>query len=649
LPPFFVYLFLIILRMKNSYNKYFQSHALIVRLLALLILFSLSRLQFFYFNKSYLGFTDFESIFAAFLGGLKFDIVSILYLNILFILIYILPFKLLENKAVLVFSEILFFTTNSLGMLLNSIDAHYFPFNFRRLTYPNISELSLLNNKSSLVKNFLFDYWQVGFFWLLGVVFIVLIIKIIKPGKGLSDFHFRFDFGFSMIFFVLAGLRGGDLKHSTRPLGINNAGQFVKNPQQVFLVLNSPFTLFKTIGFGPKQKLAYMSENQAKSLFDPYFVPKNDSTFKPYNVIVFVIESYSEEAAGLSAAFNNGGFTPFLDSIRRQSIYSPYGLANGKKSIEALPAIWAGIPSLSETYVLSPYYGNTINSLPKILRSKGYHTSFFHGAPNGSMGFDALSNLMGIENYFGKDEYGQNNDFDGIWGIWDEKFLQYMERKISKFPQPFFSTVFTLSSHDPFKVPQHFNGKKGPHPIYHTLNYMDYSIKRFFEVSKNKPWFKNTLFVFTADHTSSYSHNKPFTHSVGRFKIPIFYYFADGHIRERRETVFQQIDIMPTVLGLLNYNKPIISFGKNIMDSHSLNFAVNYFGDYQWYQDQYVLIFNKEKPAALYNFVLDNELKKNLINLDPFRVSKMDKTFKSYIQQLQNRMIDNKLTINETP
>src|SRR5690606_14279042 len=140
----------------------------------------------------------------------------------------------------------------------------------------------------------------------------------------------------------------------------------------------------------------------------------------------------------------------------------------------------------------------------KLLGEKGYETAFFHGAPNGSMGFSAYMQLAGIKNYYGKNEYNNDDDFDGIWGIWDEPFMQFMAKKLDTFKQPFFSSFFSLSSHHPFKVPEHYAGKfpKGQLPLHEPIGYVDNALRQFFNTASKSEWYKNTLFVIVADHAS---------------------------------------------------------------------------------------------------------------------------------------------------
>ena len=627
----------------------FTPSALIIRVIAILILFSISRVHFYLSNASFFSGISFQEAFQIFKGGVRFDIVSVLYLNLLYILLNIIPGN--HHKSVLFhkISNFMFFVTNAIGLLANCIDGIYYQFNLRRSIFSSLLELQDINNLGGLLLSFFTRYWSVWVVWTFLLVGIWLIIQNIKPSRSFKSKHTQFDFAFISVFFILAGLRGGDLYHSSRPLGLNDAGEYVQQPHHMALVFNTPFTIFQTIGDTQSQKLSFFkNEIELSKAYNPIHLPDSSNTFRPYNVVVIVIESYSEEASGV---VNNdkttGGFTPFLDSLRQKSFHSVYSLANGKKSIEALPAIWCSLPSFKQPFVLSSFLTNKLNSLPGMLKSKGYHTSFFHGAPNGSMGFQSFSNLVGIDHYFGKTEYANESDSDGIWGIWDEPFLQFFSEKLDQFPQPFFSTVFTLSSHDPFKIPNHLKGKfkQGPHPIYETLSYTDYALKRFFESVKNKTWFRNTIFVITADHTSSHATLPTFSSSVGRFRIPIFIYFPEKIKPTKTEKVIQQIDIFPSLMGLMKVEKPFLAFGKNVFDSTEQDHAINYFENYQWHSGKYVMLFDGEKPEGLFNFANDGLLKNNLSKKEPKKLREMQLQARGFLQQYQNRLIENKLTV----
>jgi len=212
--------------------------------------------------------------------------------------------------------------------------------------------------------------------------------------------------------------------------------------------------------------------------------------------------------------------------------------------------------------------------------------------------------------------------------------------------QPFFSSFFSLSSHHPFRLPEEYQGKfpKGPLPVQETLGYTDMALRKFFQTASTMPWFKNTLFVLCADH-ATVSHFPEYQTTPGYFSIPIVFYYPGGDLRGRTDKLVQQIDIMPTVLNYLNYDKPYFALGFDAFNKRTDNFVVNNNdGTFSFYQGDYFLSNDGKRNISLYNLKTDRLNKINLLNEEPEVAKDMEKHLKAFIQQYTNRMIDNKLT-----
>ena len=335
----------------------------------------------------------------------------------------------------------------------------------------------------------------------------------------------------------------------------------------------------------------------------------------------------------------------------KKSLVFENSYANGKKSIEALPAILASIPALSENpYITSQYSTNRINSTASILKSKDYHSSFFHGGKNGTMGFDNFIEICGIENYYGRNEYNNESDFDGNWGIYDEEFFQFFAKNLSIFSEPFFSVIFSLSSHHPYSIPPKYEDKfkQGKLKIHQAIQYTDFSLQKFFETVSQTSWYANTLFVITADHTEKHEHKK-FTTKTGIYEIPlIFFHPSDSNLVGTSKLECQQIDIMPSVLDYLNYEKEFLSFGNSVFDSSNTGMAVNYLNNiYQLIENNHVLQYDKSKTVGLYNLEKDSLLKKNLKKTKNEFVENLNNHLKGIIQSYNTRLINNDLTIEK--
>ncbi|TKC08288.1 LTA synthase family protein [Pedobacter polaris] len=626
------------------------------RFLVLLVLYTLCRLGFYLSNLSLFNHISFSELLYIFLGGIKFDIVALLYLNLLFIVLQAIPFPFRYRIGYQKFCKWLFIITNSLGFLANFVDFAYYKYTLKRTTASVFSQFSNEQNKFKLAVDFLIDFW---FLLILLMAFIWLFIKLFQLVhlQKAPKFTWKVYLAHTLALVLIAGLavigmRGG-WRHSTRPITMSNAGDFVASPGDMSLVLNTPFTIMKTLKSSNLKPVNYFNQQTLDSLYNPIHQPENKAPFKKLNVVFLIIESLGKEhIGGLNKDLLNGtykGYTPFIDSLVAQSFTSSHTYANGRKSIDALPSIISGIPSIREPFVLSTYSGNKTTSIAKLLGDEGYETAFFHGAPNGSMGFSAYTNLAGIKNYYGKSEYNNDADFDGIWGIWDEPFMQYMAKTINTFKQPFFSAFFSVSSHHPFKVPEKYIGKfpKGSLPIQEPVGYTDMAIKKFFATAAKMPWYKNTLFVLVADH-ATVSYLPEYQTTPGYFSIPILFYYPGGDLKGKTDKLIQQTDIMPTVLNYLNYNKPYFAFGFDALSNKNNNFVVNNNdGSFSFYQGDYLLQNNGLKSTALFNLKTDRLTQKNLIDKEPVIQANMEKYLKAFIQQYNTRMIKNQLTVSK--
>lgn len=630
---------------------------LLFRLLIALALFTVCRIAFFVFNASYFPEVTLPGLTRILLGGLRFDLTAVLYLNALVIVLMIFPVQLRFHRMYQRAVKYVFLIMNGAALAMNVSDTIYYRFTLRRTTADIFGQFENETNLAGLFGRFLIDYWYGVLFWLLLIWLLVwLYNRVSVEGPMIKNNWVHVGFGALalpiVIYLFIGGARGG-FAHSTRPITLSNAGEYVQKPQEVSIVLNTPFAIFRTLGKTRIQKINYIQDPQELiNRFNPVHVPSDTISFTPKNVVIIILESFSREFIGSlnRDRENYAGYTPFLDSLISHSLTFNYSFANGRKSIDGLPSVVASIPSLGVPYVLTPFSNNDINSLASVLGKKGYHTSFFHGAPNGSMGFKAFMNMAGVEQYFGKDEYERDvvdteEHFDGMWGIWDDKFLKYYADQLNTFPQPFMSSLFTVSSHHPFRVPKEFEGvfKGGEEPILKCIEYTDYALREFFTTVSKASWYENTLFVITADHCSSNILFDESRTTWGMFSVPVIFFKPDRSLTERRDEIAQQIDIMPSVLGYLHYDQPYVAFGRDIFREQTEPFAFNFSSTYHLYKDDYLIIFDGEKVVNLFNFKTDKLLSQDLKETLPNQVSEMENQIKAIIQQYNNRMMDNRL------
>lgn len=625
-------------------------HVLVLckRLLFALALFEITRLLFFISNYSQFGQIKFTEAVSVFFFGLRFDFAVIFYTNLLFILLHLIPFNGRDKKGFQLMLKVLFVVVISITLFPCCADIEYYKYLNKRSTADVFDLLKMGNDVGSLLPQYVKDFWYVFIIWF-GLIFAsIKFYPSLRAGKNNLKIinESRFSFFRELIIFVLVvGIffsvaRGFALK----PLRIISALEYTK-PEFAPLILNSAFTIINTLSVEQIEEKKYFEEKELSKYFNPENTFHGDTTKKHKNVVIIILESFSKEYIG--SLNKSRGHTPFLDSLIKQGFFCSNAFANGKRSISAMPAVFSGLPSLmNEPFISSNYSTNKINSLALTLKDAGYESSFFHGGSNGTMGFDVYAASAGFGKYYGRTEYGNEKDFDGNWGIFDEPFLQFAAEKIDEMKQPFLAGIFTLSSHHPYSVPDKYKDlfKGGDHPILKSIEYADYSLKKFFQKASKSSWYNNTLFVLVSDHTAPVK-GEFYNNKVGVFAIPVLYFNpGDTLLKGVCKTVTQQADIYPSVIDYLNISGKFACFGNSVFSISSKHFALNFLDDYFLYlSDSTALFFDGDKSLSMYNFNSDSLLQKNILPDFPKQASEYEQRLKAIIQSYNSRMLRNKL------
>jgi phosphoglycerol transferase MdoB-like AlkP superfamily enzyme len=616
---------------------------LLKRLTWTILCMQLCRVVFYFSNQA-----DFSLITANdWLIGAGFDMLTICLFYLPFITLSLLPIKFVASIWYQRVLRVLFLLLNSTLVFFNLIDVEYFRFTKKRSTVDVFEMVQGGNDLSQQLTSYFRDFWFVmllfiTFLWITNRVFTMTVNNFEQ--REPSIFKQFITLIISVVIAVFIGRGGFVLK----PLSPIDASQFTRIENTAF-VLNTPFTMVKSWSKVGVQEKHYFSLKIEKQLFNPIktSVPQHILPNKT-NVIVLILESFGNEWVGASGAKKS--FTPFLDSLTNESLYFKNGIANGKKSIEAVPAIFASLPSLLEIpYISSQYGNNRIEGLPRILKKEGYSSAFFHGASNGSMKFDGFAAQVGFDNYFGRKEYNNEEHYDGSWGILDEYFNPWTARKLSDFKQPFLASLFTLSSHHPFYIPPHMRGKllKGNEPICEAIAYGDYSLRKFFETAKKQPWYKNTVFVLCADHTAA-TNNPKYNQRTEMYKIPIVFFDPSGRLnKEKNQDLFQQVDILPTLLDVLNIKTNYYSYGNSYFQTHEKESVAYLDGSYYYFQNNFLLSFSQEKARYLYR--LDSKSNKVVDSMKKHykESKKMERRLKAIVQRYNRDLIHNQTTVYE--
>lgn len=602
---------------------------LLKRIVLVFLLLLLSRLAFYLYNGYIFPETGWEAMPLIFRGGIRFDLSALFYLNGLYLILSLLPFPFVFSGLYQIFLKFLFLLVNAAGFFFQLFDFVYFRTTLRRIDFSFFSEFANEKNWANIFLKAIQDYPAFLIVWL-GVILLLWFCYGNTHYPVRKPYTLRF-FTIRLLTLLLAtviitiSIRGGT-DRTTRPITMSNAASYVSEPLEMGLVLNTPFCILRTVGKPSVERLKFFfSEEELNRIYSPVHIRDTISvsgqeTASGRNVVILILESFSREYSGY---LNPGAYishTPFLDSLMAHSLACSRAYANGRKSIDGVPSVLGSIPSLDQSFALTPFALNRVEGLGNALKKLGYRTAFFHGAPNGSLGLDGMSRHFGFDNYYGMSEFGDRSHFDGYWGIWDEPFLQFFAKTLNTFEEPFAAAVFTLSSHHPFIIPRQYEGvfPESSLPIQQCIRYSDNALRLFFEKARKSSWYKNTLFVLVADHGTYSQVNPRYQSGIESMAIPIIYYDPSGRVLSGGQ-VFdqytQQIDIMPTVLDMLDYPFNFFAFGRNIRDSLTIPFVVNF--------------------PALFNIMREENEKEpsNELFLKAFR------------QQYNNRLLDDSLHV----
>ena len=652
--------------------------ALLNNLLVVYVLFTLCRLVFIATNWSlYAETLTWSHGISLLMAGIIFDTTAILYTNAPVTVLMLLPLHWKERKTYYKVVRWIYVVVNSIAIYANLMDCVYFPYTGKRTTASVFAEFSH-EGTGNMTKIFAEQFLANWYLVLLGIGLSWLLWRLFLPrwqrkDAPMTTIHSLPRYYLLMSVALLAaiplnigGMRGG-FTTAIRPITISNANQYVDRPAETGIVLNTPFSIYRTLSKKPMVVPDYMSEAEALALYTPVHQPTDSVGFQPKNVVVLILESFGKQHFGYYNKTLRGGsykgFTPFLDSlITHGAMTWQYSYSNGRKSIEGMPSTLSSLPNYVEPLFLTPASLNHMSGLARELgEKKGYETAFFHGAENGSMGFQAFARATGFQRYFGRTEYNEDqrfhgdDDYDGTWAIFDEEFLQFFALQMTGMRQPFMTAVFTASSHTPFALPKRYEGvfPKGEKPLQECIGYTDNALRHFFATASKQPWYKNTLFVITADHSSS-TIDPCYTTTLGNTCVPIIFYAPGDSTLHGYDTtrVVEQVDIMPTVLSYIHYDQPYVAFGKDMLQGRAdESFALHWvseFGGYEFAKGNYLIQFDGKKVTAAYRFRTDSVLQMNILSSMPKdTLQQMERQMQSVIQQYMERMVNDRLVIEK--
>ena len=583
---------------------------LVWRIVLLYAVLMLCRTAFYLYNAAVLGPLTWAEAGPLLAGALKFDTASIIYADGAFILLSLLPLRLRERRWYRAVQFWYYVAVNAvLVAATNLADTVYFRYTQKRFT---ADEVFFADNDNSLqlVGKFMAENWYLVLLWIALIALLAWGYRRKVREESLFNRGWAYYIGNTAVLAAavglsIAGVRGG-MTRMTRPITLSNATLYTADSGKANLILSNPFCILRTIGSAGSVKYKkYFAPEELPRRFTPVHQPADSAAvdLTGRNVVVFIMESMSAEHSAylcpeVYADREVKGFTPFLDSLMQNGLVFKQMYANGTRSIQAMPSVLGSIPSFRTPFVLMPQSLGESRQLPAMLADKGYATLFFCGSEHGSMGFGAYARSAGVERLVSREDYEARHgtgDFDGYWGIWDEPFLQFMGEELAATPEPFFATLFTLSSHHPFVVPEQYAATlpDGYTRIHKGIAYDDQAFRRFFHRFGGEEWFRRTIFVFVADHVSSEKFAEKTRSYPGNMHIVGFIHTPDGALQGEVREVTQQLDIMPTVLGLTGNTEPYFAFGRDVLNEPQRpRWSVSYDGKFRALTDDGAVVLD---------------------------------------------------------
>jgi phosphoglycerol transferase MdoB-like AlkP superfamily enzyme len=599
------------------------------RISLLLILYSICRLLF--VLNYWDAFSDVSSgqLALSFVHGLRFDLATIFITNLLIFLPLSIPWQWLQNSKWFQKSiNFYFILVNIVGVSANLADMEYFKFAGKRST---ADILFLAQDIGDQGFQMIYSFWHIAILALYFWIAIFVFAKKLTPQLDNKVHVFKGIFSFVLIFLMsFAAIRG---TLGSKPLRPGHAFVFKKDILG-HLALTTPFVVLKNLKKKSLKKYSFYKDEEVDAIL---FSERNTKlSYKDHNVVLIILESFASEYFGHD---DGVGYMPYLLELSKKGAFFKNNLANGRRSIESLPSILASIPAIMDlSFINSKYQDNRYSGLGDILKRSNYETSFFHGGKNGTMGFDIFSKVAGMDNYYGQFEFPNATKKDiGYWGIHDRPYLKYFAGELEKNKKPFFSAIFTLSSHQPFELPVSEQGKfkKGALEVYETLGYTDSALKDFFEIAKTKAWFKNTLFILTGDH-SSLRYKKSYKHKLGDYQVPLIFYHSSVDLTSySSDKITQHADILPSVLDFLGLSTCKRSLLGQSLFANNPGFALNYStGVYQVFHKDYLYLYSSSKSELVNTKTMDSVDNTQIKTL-------LERRIKASLQFFNNKMVNN--------
>jgi phosphoglycerol transferase MdoB-like AlkP superfamily enzyme len=574
-----------------------------------LLFFAISRTVFLAFFISKWKTEGWVEFFQSYRYGLIMDLATSVYIGALPLLIWIFLFITKRRFTYPRLFNIYNIVFIILFSFLTIIDFNIFKewgvkFNQRAVqVLIDSPDLALASSASSPVL------LSVFLFFVLTTLGVFLFHKIVRFPAVVYPFFLyrRILFTLVVAFFSVFLLRGG---FSTSPLTFSSVF-YSSNQTLNYAALNTGWNLIRDVLESQKissNPFRYMSEEAAMSNRNRFY-PVSDSsvqllTAKTPNVVLIILESFT---ADLIAHLGGEKKTaPYIDSLMNEGLLFKNFYATGNRTDIGFISILTGTHSLAtRSYLSYPDKTKSLPSLSEEFAAHQYQTSFYYGGESEFFNFRSFilnkkyNRLVDIRDF-------NDNEQNSKWGAQDNFVFQKLLVDLKTEAQPFFTTLMTLTNHEPFELPEapHFPGDGLPNKFRSTAYYTDQSIRNFIEIAKTEPWFLNTLFVFVADHGHRLPKEKNDVFEPARYHIPFLMYgpVLDSSYRGKVMSKYgSQTDIAATLLAQLGWPHSRFATSNDLMNPTAKGFAFSTFDDgFLMMDETQQLSFDNKSRKILY-------------------------------------------------
>jgi phosphoglycerol transferase MdoB-like AlkP superfamily enzyme len=569
-----------------------------------MLLFAAGRLIFLVWNREEIGDSDFSEILLSFFHSLYLDTAMASYLlSIPFLLLLItaisqkaVMYQVLRLTHALLFYMFFVMTISELSIY----DEWHTKLNYKALWF--------FGNPSEVFSTA--SAWQLTFSLggslLLTVITLLLYRKVVlrddMPAR--KPYWLLGVYALTTPIVLAIGIRGG---FQTIPINIADA-YYSKNNFLNTVAVNSMFNLASSCieNANAGEPLMLMEENQCEALFRNAMTPEKDTTLqvlrlgKP-NIVLVVLEGWSADMIESCGGYK--GVTPVFDSLCKEGILFTRCYASGSLSDQGMAAVFSGFPAQSQTSVITqPGKYEHLPCLNKNLKAAGYSTSFIFG---GQLSYGNIRSYM----YFNEfDKIIEEEDFDesvpkGKLGVHDEYLYPRQIAELKTAREPFFASMFTLSTHGPydFELKKDLGWGEKERDYVNSIHYADNSIGTFIKAARSEKWFERTLFIFISDHSHNSPKNFSFNEPAYR-RIPLLLCgpAIDSLYRGMKmDFVASQTDLAATLLGQLHLKADDFIYSKNLFNPFAARHAFYaYEHGAAWIEDNGYVVWNYDNTTA---------------------------------------------------